>query len=243
MQHLYITAILGAFPWKLSQITIVIENITSWWELYTIWNLFVNKCYTIYFIFFLLVFQFFLPGNIKNSTVCKILLMLFSLFFLPVVLVLPTSPDHTGHWTWVALQAHPSCTKTTLSTSMRKCWLWWKRTHLQNKLQITISNISPHFLPGKKFYCFGQKVHLGFIKTSYFIFVAEECTHSPFENLKTHGHLPQHNTNVHNFSTSSWNSSYQHHHHHHPRHSFTDTPARLDWLLAPSFCDIVSPTR
>ena len=31
--------------------------------------------------FFLLVFQFFLPGNIKNSTVCKILLMLFSLFF------------------------------------------------------------------------------------------------------------------------------------------------------------------
>ena len=63
----------------------------------------------------------------------------------PMVLVLPTSPDHTHHWTWVALQAHPSCTKTTLSTSMSKCWLWWKKTHLQTKYQIIRAILVPIF--------------------------------------------------------------------------------------------------
>ena len=59
VQHLYITAIWGAFPWKLSQITIVIATRTSWWELYTIWNLFVKKYYTIYFIFLFWFSSFF----------------------------------------------------------------------------------------------------------------------------------------------------------------------------------------
>lgn len=67
----------------------------------------------------------------------------------PMVLVLPTSPDHTHHWTWVALQAHPSCTKTTLSTSMSKCWLWWKKTHLQTKYQIIRAILVPIFVQVK----------------------------------------------------------------------------------------------
>ena len=45
----------------------------------------------------------------------------------------------------------------------------------------------------------------------YLLFVVEGWNHSPLrESYKTHGHLPQHNTDAHNFSTSSWNFLYQH---------------------------------
>lgn len=93
MQHLYITTICWTFLWKISQITPVIANITSWREFYTIWFLNFYKLFTrtgklkiprIFFSIFLslLLFQFFPPGNTKFSTVCKItLLSVFNFYF------------------------------------------------------------------------------------------------------------------------------------------------------------------
>ena len=97
------------------------------------------------FHFSLLVFQFFPPGNIKISTVCKILLILFSLFLFSCQCSLFCQPHQITQ-----VIEHEWLCKLTLAVTRqhsqqawRKCWLWWKRTHLQTKLYIIRAILVP----------------------------------------------------------------------------------------------------
>ena len=115
------------------------------------------------FHFFLLVFQFFLPGNIKNSTVCKILLMLFSLFFFSLFCQPHQITQVIEHeWLCKLTLAVP---RQHYQQAWRKCWLWWKRTHLQIKLHIIRAILVPIFSQVKDY--------IGFSLFSLFNF----CSH------------------------------------------------------------------